>query len=313
MTESWDWTRAAQEYLAAERIRRRPGGVRAYEKVLGRLERHAAGRPLDAEVVMAYLATRVGLALTTISFEMTVIQSFERWVKRRGHPVPSLLAYVDRPRKVKRPPLQAPRAEVAKAAAWCQSDLGWPRSRRFVGLCLYAGLRFTEARLLDWSDVDELAGELLVRDGKGGAARHIPIAAPLARLFGEVPRSERVGAVAGLASGEPLARGGAEKIFSVELPRFGIRLSAHMLRRAFATRIDELGHSLKVTQELLGHSSLATTERYIGVDHQRKVAAVGDLDGAFDEAALPCDQPLPTPRNHYRKLPVTRRREPAAD
>lgn len=277
-----DWSDLVDDYLAAELLHRRPGGVAAYGKILRRLVAYVDRRPLSPDLVAGYLATRAGLAKTTVSFEMTVIASFERWARRRGHALPELLAYVDRPRKVKRPPIQAPRAEIVKAAAWCQGPGGYPRSRRFVALCLFAGLRFTEARLLEWHDVDLDAGELWVRDGKGGESRRMAIAPPLARVLGEVPRGERVGPVVTTLDGEwPLTRGGAEKIFLVELPRYGIDLSAHMLRRAFATRLDELGTSVRVTQVALGHSSLATTERYLGVEQGRLVAAVAALDGAW--------------------------------
>ena len=279
---SRDLTDLITAYLDAQRVHRRPGGVAAYGKVLRRLATFAAGQELTPDLAAEYLATRAGRALTSIAFEMTVIASFERWAKRRGHALPDLLAYVDRPRKVKRPPIQAPRAEVVKAAAWCQGPGGYPRSRRFVALCLFAGLRFTEARLLVWGDVDLDAGELTVRDGKGGESRRMAIAAPLGRVLGEVPPAERVGAVVTTIDGEwPLTRGGAEKIFLVELPRYGIDLSAHMLRRAFATRLDELGTSVRVTQVALGHSSLATTERYLGVEPGRVAAAIAALEGAW--------------------------------
>lgn len=268
-------------YLAAEAIHRRPGGVAAYGKVLRRLDAYVGGRDLTPDLVAAYLATRAGRASTTIAFEMTVIASFERWARRRGHDLPALLAYVDRPRKVKRPPIQAPRDQVARAAAWCQAREGYPRSRRFVALCLYAGLRFTEARRLEWRDVDLTAGELLVRDGKGGASRGVGVARPLGQVLGEVPADERAGPVVTTLDGGPLSRGAAEKIFDVELPRYDITITAHALRRAFATRLDELGTSVRVTQELLGHSSLATTERYLGVENARKAAAIAALEGAW--------------------------------
>lgn len=268
-------------YLTAERVRRRPGGVDAYGKVLRRVERHVAGQPLTPAGVAEYLATRTGKAAATINFEITVIGSFARWSRRRGVDFGDLLAQVDRPRKVRRPVLSAPREQIARVAEWCQGQDGRPRSRRFVALGLYAGLRIAEARALDWKDVDEWGGELAVRDGKGGVYRRVPIAAPLARLLGEVPRHERVGAVAGKEDGTPLTRGGAEHIYRRELQRFGIVVTSHALRRAFATRIDELGHSLRVVQELLGHSSLATTERYIGVDRARKAAAVAELEDAW--------------------------------
>jgi integrase len=278
----YPWTDTIAAYLAAEQARgRRPRGLDGYRRTLRRLATYADGRPPAADLVADYMGSRGQRRPATVAAELAAVASFDRWARRRGRWEASIVSLVDRPRLPRRPPLFAPVAAIRRVAAWIAGEEGLPRSRRFVALCLYAGLRITEARVLDWRDVDELAGELIVRDGKGGAFRRVPIAPPLARLFAAVPRDQRRGAVAGLEGGAPLTRGGAEHIFDRELRRAGIEVTAHALRRAFATRLDELGHSLRVIQELLGHASLATTERYIGVDRARKVAAAADLDGAF--------------------------------
>lgn len=276
-------------YAATERIRRQPGGVDAYVRILKRLAAYAAGRDLTPILVADYLATRVHVTVTTRAFEWVVVGSFNRFLKKRGLLSVDLLEYVERPRGRRRPVIAAPAGPVARLAAWIDAppseddDRLAPRNRRFCGVCLYAGLRISETGALDWADVDAIARELVVWDGKGGHGRRIPIAPPLGRLFAAVPRSERHGPLF-LGPHGRLTIDGAEHIFTRYLPRvIGVKLSAHMLRRAFATRLDERGHSLRVVQELLGHSSLATTERYIGVDRARKRAAVDDLDGAWDD------------------------------
>lgn len=275
-----DLTEQIAAYLAHERLRRRERGVVSYGKTLQHLARFAAGQPLDARLIESYFATRIHLAPATIAADMAAIASFGRWGLRRGLITGDLLAYVERPRITRGDVIEAPRATIAQISAWLQTPDGLARSRRFVGMCLYGGLRITEARLADWAYVDLIGRELVVRadTAKGGKARRIPIAPPLGRLLALVPLGERHGAVAGQPDGRPLSRGGAEHIFDRELPRFGIEVTAHQLRRAFATRLDEQGVSLRVIQELLGHSSLATTERYIGVDRARKIAAVDGLD-----------------------------------
>ena len=277
------WSPWIEEYLAAQRIHRQPGGVDGYGRTLRRLAAYADGRELDALLVADWLNTRAGRAPATILADLAAIGSFGAWLQRRGVSADNLLALVERPRRPRPDVLQAPRAQVCAAAAWAEDVRNPGRSRRFVALCLYAGLRISEARCLDWACVDELGGELLVRSvtAKGRVSRRIPVAPPLARLLGEVERSARRGAVAGQGDGRCLSRGGAEHIFDRELPRSGVQITAHMLRRAFATRLDEAGVSLRVIQELLGHASLATTERYLGVDRARKRAAVELLDGAF--------------------------------
>lgn len=282
---SWEWETHIAAYVVSEGLRRRPGGVESYRQVLGLLAAHADGRPPSLAVVEGWMASRAHCQPSTIAFAATVASSFCRWLTRRGVLDANPLLLLERPRVVRGDVIQAPAPVVRAVAAWIKDETVEPaRSRRFVGMCLFAGLRLNEARLQDWHHVDELSNELIVRAdvGKGGRSRRIPIAPPLARLFAAVPRQARHGAVAGHLDGRPLSRGGSEQIFRRELARAGFDLSAHMLRRAFATRLDELGVSLRVIQRLLGHSSLATTERYIGVDNDRLRSAVLLLDGAFE-------------------------------
>jgi integrase len=276
------WDETIIRYGANELLHRRPRGVTSYQRVLRRLAAFAPEWPPTAPGVADYMATRNHLVATTIAFEMTVISSFQSWAVRRGMlGGDDVLALVTRPRVSARPPIQASRATIDAVADWINQPATLPRSARFVALCLYAGLRFDEARRIVWADVDAETGELIVRDGKGGKFRPVWINITLARVLGRAPLADRCGAIAGHPDGRPLSIGGGQHIFDRELKQAGIDVSAHMLRRAFATELDRKGESLRIIQELLGHSSLATTARYIGVDHDRKQAAVAKLDGAF--------------------------------
>lgn len=292
-TPAWPWAAQIAAYEAAQhRQGRRPRGVASYVKILRRLAAFAAGAPPTAALIEGYFTHRAGagaLRPATIASEHAVITSFARWGARRGITPPDLLSLVDRPRNARGAPLQAPRAQIQAVADWIQNPqlprstrvAAAGRARRLAALCLYAGLRLTEARMLTWHDCDLAAGAILVRDGKGGKSRRVPIAAPLRRVLEDVPPAERAGYVAGTATA-PLSYGGAEHVFDRFLARrLGFDISAHMLRRAFATRLDEQRVSLRVIQELLGHSSLATTEKYLGVDSARLVAAVETLGGVW--------------------------------
>lgn len=280
----WDWDTHIANYVVSEELRRRAGGVDAYRRVVQRLANYAAGHAPTAEMVEAWLITRRGKAPATIAAEVTSVRSFVHWLQRRKLITHDPMELIDRPRVYRGDVIEASRQTIRDVAVWIDSSDALPRSRRFGGLCLYGGLRISEARLQDWKNIDIEGGELVVRStvGKGGKGRRVPIAPPLARLLDAVPAAERLGSVAGLPDGSHLTRGGAEHIFTREMRRDGITVTAHMLRRAFATRLDEKGVSLRVIQVLLGHSSLATTERYLGVDNDRKQAAVKLLEGAFD-------------------------------
>jgi len=139
------------------------------------------------------------------------------------------------------------------------------RNRALVELVYSAGLRSQEAVDLDLADVD-FDQELVHVRGKGDKERVVPL--------GE-EASHRLGLY--LTSARPqLARGAENALF---LSARGRRLDTstlrrllphpHRLRHAFATHLLEGGADLRTIQELLGHSSLSTTQMYSHVDARR--------------------------------------------
>jgi site-specific recombinase XerD len=139
------------------------------------------------------------------------------------------------------------------------------RNRALLELVYSAGLRSREAVDLDLGDVDFDQEAIHVR-GKGGKERVVPLgeeAAYRLRRYLEEGRRE-------------LARGAEDALF---ISARGRRLDTstlrrllphpHRLRHAFATHLLEGGADLRVIQELLGHSSLSTTQVYSHVDGRR--------------------------------------------
>jgi site-specific recombinase XerD len=140
------------------------------------------------------------------------------------------------------------------------------RNRALVELVYSAGLRSAEAVGLDLGDVDFEQELVHVRDGKGAKDRIVPLgeeAAQLVALYLHRARPE-------------LARGPENALF---VSARGRRLDTstlrrlvphpHRLRHAFATHLLEGGADLRTIQELLGHSSLSTTQMYSHVDAKR--------------------------------------------
>jgi integrase/recombinase XerC len=139
------------------------------------------------------------------------------------------------------------------------------RNRALVELVYSAGLRSAEAVGLDLQDVD-FEQELVHVRGKGGKERAVPLGEEAAYRLSVY-----------LREGRPrLARGAENALF---LSARGRRLDTsalrrlvpnpHRLRHAFATHLLEGGADLRVIQELLGHSSLSTTQVYSHVDARR--------------------------------------------
>jgi len=139
------------------------------------------------------------------------------------------------------------------------------RNLALVELVYSAGLRSQEAVDLDLADVD-FEQELVHVRGKGGKERVVPLGEEAAHAVAVYLRESR----------PELARGAENALF---LSARGRRLDTstlrrllphpHRLRHAFATHLLEGGADLRTIQELLGHSSLSTTQMYSHVDAQR--------------------------------------------
>jgi site-specific recombinase XerD len=140
------------------------------------------------------------------------------------------------------------------------------RNRALVELVYSAGLRSAEAVGLDLGDVDFEQELVHVRRGKGGKDRVVPLGEEAAHWVARYLHDARPG----------LARGANDALF---LSATGKRLDTstlrrliphpHRLRHAFATHLLEGGADLRTIQELLGHSSLSTTQIYSHVDARR--------------------------------------------
>ena len=140
------------------------------------------------------------------------------------------------------------------------------RNRALVELVYSAGLRSAEAVGLDLADVDFEQEHVHVRNGKGGKERVVPLGEQAAHWVSRYVHDAR----------PELATGANDALF---LSARGRRLDTstlrrlaphpHRLRHAFATHLLEGGADLRTIQELLGHSSLSTTQVYSHVDAKR--------------------------------------------
>ncbi|MGW5673043.1 tyrosine-type recombinase/integrase, partial [Micromonospora sp. NPDC003776] len=155
------------------------------------------------------------------------------------------------------------------------------RDRLLLELLYGTGVRISEACGLDLTDVDH--GRRVVRVlGKGGRERAVPYGVPAQRALDAWLEQGRP-ALAGAGSGPALllgARGGrlnpttARRIVAGYAAAAGLpRTTPHALRHSAATHLLEGGADLRAVQELLGHSSLASTQIYTHVSVERLRAA----------------------------------------
>jgi len=203
------------------------------------------------------------LAPATISRKLAAVRAFLRHSLGAARVPDARLG----PRRGRRLP-DAPRREaVDKELASLEGEGPLKlRNRALVELVYSAGLRSAEAVGLDLGDVDFEQELVHVRRGKGGKDRVVPLGEEAALWVSRYLHDARPG----------LARGANDALF---LSATGRRLDTstlrrliphpHRLRHAFATHLLEGGADLRTIQELLGHSSLSTTQIYSHVDARR--------------------------------------------
>jgi integrase/recombinase XerC len=242
-------------------------------------------RPADFR---AFLAHRAGAELNRSSTAraLSVLRGFFRFLDRRDAVHNAALAAVRTPKLAKAVPkaLSADEAEDALDAVGRSERAPWIGRRDVAMLTLLygCGLRLGEALSLDRRDAPIAPGTLVVT-GKGNKQRQVPVlpvvaeavAAYLAacpyRLAPEDPLF--VGARGGPLNPRLVQRRLQELRAELGLPE---RATPHALRHSFATHLLAGGGDLRAIQELLGHASLSTTQRYTAVDAARLIAVYDD-------------------------------------
>ena len=221
---------------------------------------------IDVRVLVDYASelgrARNGLAPATIARNLAAVRSFLRFTLGPTRVPDASLG----PRRPQRLPEAPKREEIESIVDSLDRDgpLGL-RNHALVELVYSAGLRSAEAVGLDLGDVDFEQEQVRVR-GKGGKERVVPLGEEAAHVVARYLREAR----------PELARGANDALF---LSTRGRRLDTstlrrllphpHRLRHSFATHLLEGGADLRTIQELLGHSSLSTTQIYSHVDARR--------------------------------------------
>jgi integrase/recombinase XerC len=147
------------------------------------------------------------------------------------------------------------------------------RDRAIMETLYSSGLRVSELVNLDWRDIDEDLGMLTVRAGKGNKDRVVPLGEPaldaLKRWRSSMPIAwSPDGPVITNLRGKRLTTRSVEKFLERRIADAGIDspITPHGLRHCFATHMLNAGADLRSIQEMLGHASLATTQRYTHVN-----------------------------------------------
>lgn len=217
-------------------------------------------------------------ATKTVSRRLAAIRVFLRFLASVGHDRAHVLQQLERPKPERSLPKVLSRQQVAQLIA--APDPASPLFYRDVAILelLYAsGLRASELCDLKLRDVNLQVGCVRVL-GKGMKERVVPLgraaAEAVTRYLSDCrPRLERHASdrLFLSKSGRPMERVGLWMLVEKYGRSSGLlkSISPHTLRHCFATHLIGGGADLRVVQELLGHSDIATTQIYTHVDHDR--------------------------------------------
>lgn len=248
----------------------------------------AAKTPLsrvDTLAVRSYLASlhKGKLSARSLSRRLSTLRSFFRWACREGFVAKSPAKYLPTPRVPRSLPRAMTLADTEDLLAAAGEGPMPARDRALFELLYATGLRVSEAAGLDVEDVD-FASRLVRVVGKGSKERIVPFGEEAEEaLKAYLPdraavRSPQV--YEKDAEGQPLfvnTRGGRltprsmARLLKRRLRAAGLPadISPHALRHTFATHLLSAGADLRSIQELLGHASLSTTQKYTHLDAAR--------------------------------------------
>ena len=232
---------------------------------------------------LAHLSTR-GLARSSIARKAAAVRSMYRFAASRGLVATNPAAMLTAPKVPSSlPPVLKPAEAFSLLEAPAGEDPWAVRDRAVLELLYAAGIRVSELCGLDVDGLDLEEGRVRVF-GKGGRERSVPIGE-------EAVSALKAYLVEGRPPGLAAGRGGPALFLNRRGKRLsprdvravvekyrrdvlaGRRVSPHTLRHSFATHLMEGGADIRAVQELLGHSSLGTTQRYTHVSRRRLFGA----------------------------------------
>lgn len=233
-------------------------------------------RGIDRFHLRGFLASLHGRrASSSAARKLSSIRTFFAEMLRQGFVKADPTELVDGPKVPRKIPSVADAASVGRLMEAPSDDTAAAsRDRALLELLYGSGLRAAEAVALNLQDLSEDRMEVRVT-GKGRKARVVPLGeysmealrAYVAIRPTLVPAGKKTDAVFLNARGGRLTTRGLALILEKHLRSLPERLkiSPHGLRHSFATHLLDGGADLRSIQELLGHSNLATTERYTQV------------------------------------------------
>ncbi len=277
---------ALDAYAAHLRTERHasPHTVRAYRSDLRQfLDVAGTLARIRPDTIRHWLRTLDGTAQrSSIARKLAAVRSFLRYCVETGRLAADPSSGIATPKTRRTLPTHLTLDQVDRLLATPDAErLAGGRDRAIFEVLYSAGIRVSELTGLDWADVDAEAGVVRVL-GKGRKERVVPIGRPALKAL-EAYRAACTAAGMAVQQGPVFRNLRGGRLTSRSVARLMERhvlasgapgkATPHALRHTFATHLLGAGADLRAIQELLGHASLSTTQRYTHVDLRRLMEA----------------------------------------
>lgn len=232
-----------------------------------------------------YVLSTNGLVRASLARKLASLKSFGSYLERRGVSDRNPAKSVKTPKTDKKQPVFMTRGEMdALLSVDVEMAMIPLRNRAIVELMYSSGIRLSELHGLDLDDLDRHESVVHVV-GKGDKPRIIPVGKPaFAAVAAYLPHRDNTLREVGHSGqralfigrrGTRLSRRSVQRAVTGHLEAVSEKehLSPHALRHTFATHLLDNGADIRAVQEMLGHTSLATTQKYTHVSRDRLIRA----------------------------------------
>jgi integrase/recombinase XerC len=228
--------------------------------------------------IRAHIAARhrKGISSKSLQRELSAIRSFYAFLLKNRLAESNPAQHVKAPKQARKLPKTLDVDQVKGLLEAGTSSALEVRDVAMFELFYSSGLRLSELNALDIIDLDLADRSLIVRSGKGGKSRVLPIGGKAIKAINNwLQERSKLKAIADDAlfvttKGRRLGQRSIELRLTQWCKKKGLQehIHPHMLRHSFASHMLESSQDLRAVQELLGHSNISTTQIYTHLDFQ---------------------------------------------
>ena len=274
------------DFLAQLTIEKRASQytVKSYKRDLNCLSTYCESKSISLWTdlkqtdIRSYIASRhrQGLSSTSLQRELSAIRSFFNFLLKNQLTDNNPGQYIKAPKKTRKLPKTLDVDQIKSLLEAGTNSTIEIRDLAMFELFYSTGIRLSELAQLNLTDIDLTDKSLMVRSGKGGKSRMLPIGSKavvaintwLEHRIKSITSTETALFIS--TRGTRLGQRSIELRLKQWCKKKGIaeNIHPHMLRHSFATHLLESSQDLRAVQELLGHSNISTTQIYTHLDFQ---------------------------------------------